>query len=161
MAGHVVCALPGRVPQPPCRVRQRRGTPRTRGATRGGLLLVTFLGRARKVTSPRAAPGLRKLIIQLASGERRWLPHPWAVTHVLELECYRCAWLALAAFFWLLISVTRRPVSTAPGLFARQAPQNASAPSRRGVGFPQKRGEPAEPPAEDHPYNPRPELKTQ
>ena len=55
----VVCASPGRVPQPPCRVRQHRVTPRTRGATtRGGLLWVTFLGRARKVTSCRAAPGL-------------------------------------------------------------------------------------------------------
>ena len=47
--------------------------------TRGGLLSVTFLGRARKVTSYRAAPGdLRELLL------------PKGVTHVLELQGYPC-----------------------------------------------------------------------
>ena len=53
-----MCISPGRVAQSPHRVRQRRDTPLNKGARHlGGLLLVTFLGRSRKVTSRRAAPG--------------------------------------------------------------------------------------------------------
>ena len=75
LARHVVCALPGRVPQPPCRDRQRRVTPK--GARhRGGLLLVPFLGRARKGTSRRATPGRSCFILCRCSSAQ---PEPFIV----------------------------------------------------------------------------------
>ena len=61
MAEHVVCALPGRVPQPPCQDRQSQGHLLEEEARHlGGLLLRTFLGRSRKVRSRRATPGIRR-----------------------------------------------------------------------------------------------------
>jgi hypothetical protein len=52
--GHVLCAPPGRVAQPRLFVKYR-GNP-AGAAHRGRLLLVTFLGKTRKVTSCRATP---------------------------------------------------------------------------------------------------------
>jgi hypothetical protein len=53
-AGHVLCALLGRVAQPRLFAKYR-GDPEG-AAHRGRLLLVTFLGKTRKVTSCRATP---------------------------------------------------------------------------------------------------------
>ncbi len=53
--GHGLCALPGRVAQPRLFANHRG---KSEGpAQRGRLLWVTFLGKTRKVTSCRAAPG--------------------------------------------------------------------------------------------------------
>ena len=54
-AGHVLCALLGRVAQPRLFAKYR-GNPEG-AANRGRLLLVTFLGKTRKVTCCRATPG--------------------------------------------------------------------------------------------------------
>jgi hypothetical protein len=53
-AGHVLCALLGRVAQPRL-LAKYRGNPEG-AANRGRFLLVTFLGKTRKVTSCRATP---------------------------------------------------------------------------------------------------------
>src|SRR4051812_39228663 len=62
MAVHVLCALPGRVPQRPCRGRQHSVT-----FEKGRAIYVGLLGRARKVASLRAAPGCLHAVAALGS----------------------------------------------------------------------------------------------